>query len=153
MTSTIESMTSETLLLLISEINDNTTTTTININNNNNNEIGFGIIFFACIHAILLVGILCGNILTILAIRCSRKLRSITSNVFIRSLAISDIIVGFTLPYHMAFYLGLGLGDMKHYCLARFFLIIMACCVSIYNLIAIAIDRYTAIVYPLHYNR
>lgn len=111
------------------------------------------VIFWTCIHAILLVVILSGNILTILAIRCSRKLRIITSNVFIRSLATSDIIVGFTLPYHMAFYLGSGLGQIKYCCLARFFLIIMACCMSIYNLVAIGIDRYTAIVYPLHYNR
>lgn len=111
------------------------------------------IILWACIHGILLVAILSGNILTILAIRCSRKLRSITSNVFIRSLAISDILVGFTLPYHLAFYLGLGLGNYKCWCLLRFFLIINACCGSIWNLIAIAVDRYIAIVYPLHYNR
>ncbi|CAO1380093.1 unnamed protein product [Diamesa serratosioi] len=105
------------------------------------------------IDGILLVAILCGNILTILAVRFSRRLRSVISNHFVLSLAISDILVGLTLPYHLAFYMGTGLGSNKEFCMLRFFFVIMACCVSIWNLIAIAVDRYIAICYPLHYSR
>ncbi|CRK90717.1 CLUMA_CG004410, isoform A, partial [Clunio marinus] len=110
-------------------------------------------VIWAIIDGLLLVAILCGNILTILAVRFSRRLRSVISNHFVLSLAISDILVGLTLPYHLTFYLGSELGSSKHWCLLRFFFVIMACCVSIWNLIAIALDRYIAICYPLHYSR
>lgn len=110
-------------------------------------------LIWAIIDGLLLVAILCGNILTILAVRYSRRLRSVISNHFVLSLAISDILVGLTLPYHLTFYLGSDLGSNKHWCLLRFFFVIMACCVSIWNLIAIALDRYIAICYPLHYSR
>lgn len=110
-------------------------------------------LLWAIIDGFLLVAILCGNILTILAVRYSRRLRSVISNHFVLSLAISDILVGLTLPYHLTFYLGSNLGSSKPLCLLRFFFVIMACCVSIWNLIAIALDRYIAICYPLHYSR
>lgn len=110
-------------------------------------------VVWAILDGILLVAILCGNILTILAVRYSRRLRSVISNQFVLSLAVSDILVGLTLPYHLAFYLNTQLGESKHFCLLRFFLVILACCISIWNLIAIALDRYIAICYPLHYSR
>lgn len=117
------------------------------------NEIKEEVIVWAILDGILLIAILSGNILTILAVRYSRRLRSVISNQFVLSLAISDILVGLTLPYHLAFYLNTELGDSKRACLLRFFLVILACCVSIWNLIAIALDRYIAICYPLHYSR
>ena len=104
-------------------------------------------LIWAIIDGLLLVAILCGNILTILAVRYSRRLRSVISNHFVLSLAISDILVGLTLPYHLTFYLGSDLGSSKHWCLLRFFFVIMACCVSIWNLIAIALDRYLSLIH------
>lgn len=111
------------------------------------------VLVWAIIDGFLLIAILCGNILTILAVRFSRRLRSVISNHFVLSLAISDILVGLTLPYHLAFYLGFGLGSSKWFCLLRFFFVIVACTVSIWSLIAIALDRYIAICYSLHYGR
>lgn len=111
------------------------------------------LIAWMIIDGILLFIIMFGNILTILAVRYSRRLRSVISNHFVLSLAISDILVGLTLPYHLAFYMGTGLGSNKGFCLLRFFFVILACCVSIWNLIAIAVDRYIAICFPLHYGR
>ncbi|XP_058442713.1 histamine H2 receptor [Malaya genurostris] len=108
---------------------------------------------WAIIDGILMVCILSGNILTILAVRFHRRLRQLLSNLFVLSLALSDIFVGLTLPYHLAFYMGNELGHHKHFCLLRFFVLIIACGVSIWNLIAIAVDRYIAICYPLHYTR
>lgn len=116
-------------------------------------EIRENVILWTIIDSILFVSIVCGNCLTIAAVQFSRRLRSVVSNLFILSLAISDLLVGLTLPYHLAFYLDVTLGESQYVCIMKFFFNIVACCVSIWNLIAIAIDRYIAIVYPLHYSR
>ncbi|XP_067634788.1 histamine H2 receptor [Eurosta solidaginis] len=110
-------------------------------------------IFWVTYNAFIMVCILAGNALTILAIVSCRRLRSLISNLFILSLAISDFAVGISLPYHSAFYLGFNLGTSENLCLLRFFIMIFTCCVSILTLIAIAVDRYIAILYALHYRR
>lgn len=90
----------------------------------------------------LMVLILSGNTLTILAVTLSRRLSCLVSNQFVLNLAISDLMVGLTLPYHLVFYLDAEFGKIKWSCLMRFILIILACLASIYNIIAIAVDRY-----------
>uniref|UniRef100_A0A182K754 G-protein coupled receptors family 1 profile domain-containing protein n=1 Tax=Anopheles christyi TaxID=43041 RepID=A0A182K754_9DIPT len=117
------------------------------------NEIHKDLVIWIAIDGILMVCIFSGNILTIIAVWYYRRLQWLISNLFVLSLAISDIFVGLTLPYHLAFYMGVDLGRQKHLCLLRFFVLIIACSVSIWNLIAIAVDRYIAICYPLHYTR
>lgn len=111
------------------------------------------VILWATLDGFIFILILCGNCLTIAAVQLSRRLRSVVSNLFILSLAISDLVVGLTIPYHLAFYV-VGMMSESHFiCIMKFFLNIVACCVSVWNLIAIAVDRYVAIVYPLHYSR
>ncbi|XP_031628999.1 beta-2 adrenergic receptor [Contarinia nasturtii] len=116
-------------------------------------EIRENVVLWSIIDGLLFITIVCGNCLTIAAVQLSRRLRSVVSNLFILSLAISDLLVGLTIPYHLAFYLDVTLGESHFVCIMKFFFNIVACCVSIWNLIAIAIDRYIAIVYPLHYSR
>lgn len=94
------------------------------------------------IDGLLMIFILWGNTLTILAVTLSRRLSNLISNKFVLNLAISDLSVGLTLPYHLAFYLNDDLGRMKITCVLRFILITLACCASIINLILIAVDRY-----------
>lgn len=89
----------------------------------------------------LMLLIISGNTLTILAVTLSRKLSTLVSNQFVLNLAISDLMVGMTLPYHMVFYLDEEFGKIKWSCLMRFILIVLACLASIYNIIAIAVDR------------
>ena len=89
----------------------------------------------------LMLLIVSGNTLTILAVTMSRRLSSLVSNQFVLNLAISDLMVGLTLPYHLVFYLNDDFGTIKWSCLMRFILIILACLASIYNIIAIAVDR------------
>lgn len=112
-----------------------------------------GHILWLAINAVLFVLILGGNILTIVAVRTCRHLRSVISNLFILSLAVSDFCVGLALPYHLVFYMGSDIGAMRAPCLLRFFFLICACCVSMLTLISIAVDRYIAVVYALHYRR
>nr|XP_023013216.1 5-hydroxytryptamine receptor 1A-like [Leptinotarsa decemlineata] len=94
-----------------------------------------------------------GNVLTLFAILFSKKLSSLTANYFVFSLAVSDLMVGCSLPYHMLFYLVQDFGKTRTICLLRFALTCFACSSSICNLLFIAMDRYLAIVYPLHYTR
>ncbi|XP_062540117.1 histamine H2 receptor-like [Armigeres subalbatus] len=128
-------------------------TTTVRVYADRVTAISEDLFIWAIIDGVLMICILSGNILTILAVRYHRRLRLLISNLFVLSLAMSDIFVGLTLPYHLAFYMGNELGRHKHFCLLRFFILIIACSVSIWNLIAIAVDRYIAICYPLHYAR
>lgn len=96
---------------------------------------------WSIIDGALMVLIVSGNTLTILAVTLSRRLSSLVSNQFVLNLAISDLMVGLTLPYHLVFYLDSSVGKIKWSCLMRFILIILACLASIYNIIAIAVDR------------
>ncbi|XP_054731197.1 histamine H2 receptor [Anastrepha obliqua] len=134
-------------------IAETTTTTSSAVTSTTIDAIDEATIFWATCNALIMVCILAGNALTILAITTCRRLRSLISNMFILSLAISDFAVGILLPYHIAFYLGSSLGQSRDFCVLRFVLIIFTCCVSILTLIAIAVDRYIAIVYALHYRR
>lgn len=108
---------------------------------------------WSIIDGTLMVLIVSGNTLTILAVTLSRRLSCLVSNQFVLNLAISDLMVGLTLPYHLVFYLDDDFGQLKWSCLLRFILIILACLASMFNIIAIAVDRYIAIVHPLHYSR
>ncbi|XP_012532919.1 dopamine D2-like receptor isoform X3 [Monomorium pharaonis] len=109
-------------------------------------------VFWILMDCFLLVAIVLGNVLTILAIMWARRLRNVVSNYFILNLAVSDLMVGVTLPYHLAFYVDSTLHQNKSVCISRFVMFSLACGGSIYNLIVIAIDRYVAIVHPLSYN-
>ncbi|CAH0546907.1 unnamed protein product [Brassicogethes aeneus] len=96
---------------------------------------------------------LAGNILTMAAIIYTKKLSGLVANQFIFSLAVSDLLVGLSIPYHMAFYWVNSFGNSQVKCLLRFALISFAMASSILNLLCIATDRYLAIVYPFLYTR
>lgn len=113
----------------------------------------YRLIIWGVIDSILILAILTGNILTICAVKWSRKLSAVLSNQFIFSLAISDIMVAISFPYHFAFFVVETLSTTRELCLLRFVFIILACSSSMSNLLGIATDRYIAIVYPLHYSR
>ncbi|KAL1129067.1 hypothetical protein AAG570_013599 [Ranatra chinensis] len=101
--------------------------------------------------SVLFAIILCGNLLTIYVLRTSLKNSRVMSNKFVFSLAVSDTLVGLTLPYHIAFTLFPRLSSIKTTCILRFVLVLLACCASILNVTAIAVDRYMAIVHPFKY--
>ncbi|KAL0113115.1 hypothetical protein PUN28_012374 [Cardiocondyla obscurior] len=121
------------------------------LNNTANHEQNNHVVWIL-MDSILFVAIVLGNVLTILAIAWARRLRNVVSNYFILNLAVSDLMVGVTLPYHLAFYVNATLHHNKSVCISRFVMFCFACGGSIYNLIVIAIDRYIAIVHPLSYN-
>lgn len=112
-----------------------------------------GTTLWMCINICSASATVIGNSLTISAILFSKKLSSVISNYFVFSLAVSDLMVGLSIPYHMCFYIMADFGKSEPNCLFRFVLTAFACASSICNLLFIATDRYIAIVYPLHYSR
>ena len=107
---------------------------------------------WAFLDVLLFFVIVCGNILTILAVRLSRRLRCVISNYLILNLAISDLLVGLTLPYHLAFYVSETINKIEITCILRFVMISLASCASVFNVSAIAADRYIAIIHPFNYS-
>lgn len=68
------------------------------------------------IDSFLFVLILCGNLFTVYVLTKSSK---VISNKFVLSLAITDTLVGLTLPYHMAFTVFPQLSVNKTTCILR----------------------------------
>ncbi|XP_015928138.1 probable G-protein coupled receptor No9 [Parasteatoda tepidariorum] len=108
------------------------------------------------ISAIIILGfiniiIISGNLLVVMAVFASAKLRTVT-NFLIVSLAISDLLVGLAvLPYSIT----LEVLDIwifgELWCQMWLAVDVWLCTASILNLCAISIDRYLAITRPVHY--
>ncbi|XP_044270395.1 D(2) dopamine receptor isoform X2 [Tribolium madens] len=105
------------------------------------------------VYSIIFCVIVSGNLLTIFAIALNRRLSSVTANKFIYSLAITDLLVGLYIPYHVCFFIYKKDLDGKLPCVIMFIVPTFACSHSICKLLTIATDRYIAILYPLHYNK
>ncbi|XP_041710082.2 adenosine receptor A2a-like [Coregonus clupeaformis] len=106
------------------------------------------------IAAELLIALLAiaGNILVCLAVTLNRKLRTVT-NYFLVSLAVADIFVGvLAIPCAVL----TDLGQPRHnlpLCLLLLSVLIVLTQSSILSLLAVAAERYVAILLPLQYQR
>jgi len=101
---------------------------------------------------VIVVLVVLGNALVIAAVILRRRLRSATG-LLILSLAVADLMVGLViLPFSIAnealnrYWI---FGDT--WCTMWLTMDIWMCTASIYNLVAISIDRYIAIIKPLNY--
>uniref|UniRef100_A0A8C8SVF6 Trace amine associated receptor 2 (gene/pseudogene) n=1 Tax=Pelusios castaneus TaxID=367368 RepID=A0A8C8SVF6_9SAUR len=93
-----------------------------------------------------------GNLAIIISISFFKQLHSPT-NFLILSMAVIDFLLGFTImPYSMVrsvencWYFGITL------CKIHYSFDLMLCLASIFHLCSIAVDRFYAICYPLHYS-
>ena len=106
-----------------------------------------------CVFVVEAIIIVVANILTLIAVKQTKKLRQIPTNTFIVSLASADGIIGLLSP-------GILLISRTD---SQTLWIISACvvrgpyyavfCISLFTLLAIAVDRYMAIVHPLVYRK
>lgn len=92
-----------------------------------------------------------GNVLVIIVFRRERKLRRRT-NYYIVSLAMADFLVG-SLGVPFAILASIGLPRNLHACLFTVSLLVVLCTISIFCLVAVSVDRYWAILYPMAYSR
>ncbi|XP_002738897.1 QRFP-like peptide receptor [Saccoglossus kowalevskii] len=104
-------------------------------------------IFYAL--SAILIGV--GNLLVIIAVFRNKKLRSSATNILIVSLAFSDLFIGLLYCPYVVVDLVVGGVQMKETYLCRGFVVITRTCLTAttFALVAIAIDRYRAIVQPM----
>ena len=98
----------------------------------------------------LTVWVISVNTLIVVVLLLSPQLKK-KMYIFIGSLAVSDLFAGVTAP--VAFSLQLGPVELSggYICVTVYILLILPMLVSILNLLAVACDRYVAIVHPLKY--
>ncbi|XP_077992244.1 putative G-protein coupled receptor No9 [Glandiceps talaboti] len=96
--------------------------------------------------------VILGNILVILAVAISRKLRTVT-NHFIVSLAMADLLLGLSvLPFSATLEVLSYWVFGNTWCVVWLAVDVLICTASILNLCAISLDRYIAITRPMTYN-
>ncbi|KAF6207109.1 hypothetical protein GE061_018348 [Apolygus lucorum] len=106
--------------------------------------------YTVCEVAVALVAVV-GNTLVIIAFKRERRLRRLT-NYYIVSLAVADLLVGL-LGIPCAILTKMELPKQLYPCLFTLSLLIVLCTISIFSLVAVSIDRYWAILYPMGYAR
>lgn len=92
-----------------------------------------------------------GNLMVIIVFQRDRKLRRRT-NYYIVSLAMADFLVG-SLGIPFAILASVGQPKNLYACLFSLSLLVVLCTISIFCLVAVSVDRYWAILYPMAYSR
>uniref|UniRef100_A0A8C8S2W9 Dopamine receptor D4 n=1 Tax=Pelusios castaneus TaxID=367368 RepID=A0A8C8S2W9_9SAUR len=102
----------------------------------------------------LILCILGGNLLVCLSV-CSERALKTTTNYFIVSLAVADLLLAvLVLPLYVYSEFQGGVWALSTgLCDALMTMDVMLCTASIFNLCAISVDRFIAVSVPLNYNR
>ncbi|XP_013389529.1 probable G-protein coupled receptor No9 [Lingula anatina] len=107
-------------------------------------------IITAAAQGILMILICFGNGMVIGAFYRSEKLKTIT-NYYIMHLACADFAVGLFLPFQMTCFLHPEILENIFVCLFRYATMVVTQSASILCLLAITIDRYSAVIYHMRY--
>jgi len=105
------------------------------------------------LHYLEAIVIVCVNIVTLIAVRRTKKLRRVPTNIFITNLAASDGMIGLAMPFMSLFDYSATMGIWKVYVctiVGPYYAIFNT---SLCTMLAIAVDRYIAVVHPLFYRR
>ncbi|XP_042352492.1 D(4) dopamine receptor-like [Plectropomus leopardus] len=103
---------------------------------------------------LLIVVIICGNLLVCLSVFTEKALKT-TTNYFIVSLAVADLMLAvLVLPLFVYSEFQDGVWTLSTtVCDGLMTMDVMLCTASIFNLCAISVDRFIAVLIPLNYNR
>ncbi|XP_053741509.1 D(4) dopamine receptor-like [Synchiropus splendidus] len=103
---------------------------------------------------LLTIAIICGNLLVCLSVLTEKALKT-TTNYFIVSLAVADLMLAvLVLPLFIYSEFQDGVWTLSTtVCDGLMTMDVMLCTASIFNLCAISIDRFIAVLIPLNYNR
>ncbi|XP_059191587.1 dopamine receptor D4a [Centropristis striata] len=103
---------------------------------------------------LLIVVIICGNLLVCLSVFTEKALKT-TTNYFIVSLAVADLMLAvLVLPLFVYSEFQDGVWTLSTtLCDGLMTMDVMLCTASIFNLCAISVDRFIAVLIPLNYNR
>ncbi|XP_014777813.1 trace amine-associated receptor 2 [Octopus bimaculoides] len=105
----------------------------------------------AVFSVLIMVVILFGNGTVVISIIRYQHLRTPT-NHFVLTLALTDIMLALSLPYHTVSYVHPFLTKQKYACLWRYISYLLPCGTSQTHVLAITLDRYLSVVHPLHYS-
>nr|UPN90462.1 dopamine receptor D3 [Oryctolagus cuniculus] len=110
--------------------------------------------YYALSYCALILAIVFGNCLVCVAVLRERALQT-TTNYLVVSLAVADLLVAtFVMPWVVYLEVTGGVWNFSRICCDVFVTLdVMMCTASILNLCAISIDRYTAVVMPVHYQQ
>lgn len=106
---------------------------------------------YAVVEALVALAAVIGNSAVIIVFQQERRLRRRT-NYYIVSLAFADFLVGL-LGVPFAIMASVGLPRNLHACLGTITILVVLCTISIFCLVAVSIDRYWAILYPIPYSK
>lgn len=91
-----------------------------------------------------------GNFIVVYAFFNDKKLRRLT-NYYVVSLAFADFLIGL-LGIPFAIMSSIGLPRNFKACLCTNSFLVILCTISIFNLFAVSVDRYWAIIHPMKYS-
>lgn len=108
--------------------------------------------FYVTVDSVIDVMGLFGNLLVVASVIKYKSLCT-TTNLFVVSLAVSDLLVCLSIPYYITFYFDVPYMCDKYPCIVRYAITLYSMIVSVLTLIGVAVDRYLAVVHALTYNR
>ncbi|CAF1292036.1 unnamed protein product [Rotaria sordida] len=122
------------------------------INTSNSSSIIILILIGICLSLIALITAL-GNIIVLLAFYCDKNLRTI-NDYFILNMAIADFLVGsFCIPFYIPFSITQLWPFGSLFCKIWVTIDDVATMTSVLNIVAISINRYWSIAYPISYRK
>lgn len=111
----------------------------------------FSLIVLTCLNGTSGLITVCGNLLVLMAIFRTPSLRE-ASYVFIGSLAAADLTIGLAMNPIYAAIVGLSITDSDHPLnMAEHYLWIHTVITTTFNLAGMSVEKYIAVIYPLHY--
>lgn len=103
------------------------------------------------LYGLISIPTIIGNILILLCLSKFRESKT-SLHVLVGNLAVSDLIMGFLLPYCIILDT-LQLNSVKYFCLVKCSFIVFAIGISSYGLLLVSIDRFSAVCFPFKHHK